>query len=428
MKRISRIYSGALIFIIIVLSLNANAHEIKIKSFSLQMEPMTVPMQRTDANGNVCALVKVIMPAARASFEGSLIGNCDYKTSEYWCYLSPGSKHLKIKYPGCEPLMVNFEKISGDGLKPKQIYELCLIIPSISVELNQKIHTITLNVHSSDKNTLLGKSSFEQLDNLVVERFNRNGTLLDSFTYSKGVLASINGLYEFTLGAVVGDKFNVKADGYVDKMIPFTDGSRKSYDIELSPEKYNLKFQVIDSITKEPLIGVAVKHYSGDILNFKSLILDYPLVDKEVVSGDLWNLTLDDAREIYGDVKEVWIGNYCYLNFMDEHGRDFQWAEIGRKVCIRLVKLGFKDGFLKSIELMPSAWGEDKRLNKLLKKNLESCGFYKIDWKSYKDLMHLDEFSQEYNPTNYYIHTEKRMICTQSKKENVTTFQLEHYK
>lgn len=115
-----------------------------------------------------------------------------------------------------------------------------------------------MNVHSSDKNTLLGKSSFEQLDNLVVERFNRNGTLLDSFTYSKGVLASINGLYEFTVGAVVGDKFNVKADGYIDKMISFTDESRKSYDIELSPEKYNLKFQVVDSISKEPLIGVAV--------------------------------------------------------------------------------------------------------------------------------------------------------------------------
>lgn len=243
---------------IITFGLFANGQEIMIKSFSLQMEPMTVPMQRTDANGNVCALVKVIIPNAQASFEGSLIGDCDYKTSEYWCYLSPGSKQLRVKYPNCEPLMVNFEKILGDGLKSKQIYELHLVIPSISVELNQKIHTITLNVHSSDKNTLLGKSSFEQLDNLVVERFNRNGTLLDSFTYSKGVLASINGLYEFTVGAVVGDKFNVKADGYIDKMISFTDESRKSYDIELSPEKYNLKFQVVDSISKEPLIGVAV--------------------------------------------------------------------------------------------------------------------------------------------------------------------------
>lgn len=96
---------------IITFGLFANGQEIMIKSFSLQMEPMTVPMQRTDANGNVCALVKVIIPNAQASFEGSLIGDCDYKTSEYWCYLSPGSKQLRVKYPNCEPLMVNFEKI-----------------------------------------------------------------------------------------------------------------------------------------------------------------------------------------------------------------------------------------------------------------------------------------------------------------------------
>lgn len=81
-----RIY--IILLFVVTFGLSINGQEIKIKSFSLQLEPMTVPMQRVDANGNVCALVKVIIPNAQASFEGSLIGNCDYKTSEYWCYLS----------------------------------------------------------------------------------------------------------------------------------------------------------------------------------------------------------------------------------------------------------------------------------------------------------------------------------------------------
>lgn len=126
-------------FVIILLTtwsfICAYCQEIKIKSFStIIMERMTQPMQREDANGEICALVKVIIPSAQASFEGSLIGNCDYKTSEYWCYLSPGSKQLKIKYPGCEPLMVYFEPLIGSGLKSKCIYELRIEVPATNVE------------------------------------------------------------------------------------------------------------------------------------------------------------------------------------------------------------------------------------------------------------------------------------------------------
>lgn len=113
----------------ILCSIDVNAQEIKVKSFSLQMEPMTVPMQRKDNNGEICALVKVILPSKQAAFEGNLIGDCDFKTSEYWCYLSPGSKYLKIKYPGTEPLLVNFENYIGTGLKSRGIYELAIEVP-----------------------------------------------------------------------------------------------------------------------------------------------------------------------------------------------------------------------------------------------------------------------------------------------------------
>jgi hypothetical protein len=123
-----------------------DAHEIKIKSFSLQMEPMTVPMQRKDNNGAVCALVKVIVPNEAASFEGNLIGQCDYKSSEYWCYLSPGSKQLKIKYPNCQPLMVNFESLIGESLRSKYIYELLLSVPDTDNSEINKMFRIINNI------------------------------------------------------------------------------------------------------------------------------------------------------------------------------------------------------------------------------------------------------------------------------------------
>lgn len=126
MKKLLRL---VMIVIAHALVTSSYSQEIKVKSFSLQMEPMTVPMQRKDNNGEFCALVKVIIPTAQASFEGSLIGNCEFKTSEYWCYLTPGSKHLKIKYPNSQPLLVDFVSLIGSGLKGSMIYELLIELP-----------------------------------------------------------------------------------------------------------------------------------------------------------------------------------------------------------------------------------------------------------------------------------------------------------
>ena len=126
------VYKVIVVLSVAFASVAACAQNITVKAFSMLMEPMTVPMQRKDNNGNICALVKVVMPSAQAAFEGSLIGNCEYKTAEYWCYLTPGCKFLKVKYPGCEPLLVNFEDFIGSGVKSRMIYELHLSVPEVS--------------------------------------------------------------------------------------------------------------------------------------------------------------------------------------------------------------------------------------------------------------------------------------------------------
>lgn len=108
MVLVSKIIKPLVIAVCLFFAANVLADEIRVKSFSMQMEPMTVEMQRKDNNGEVCALVKVIIPTAQATFEGNLIGRSDYKTSEYWCYLSPGSKQLKVKYSKCELNVMSF--------------------------------------------------------------------------------------------------------------------------------------------------------------------------------------------------------------------------------------------------------------------------------------------------------------------------------
>lgn len=105
------------------------AQELKLESVAMETMTQTVPIQRKDLNGQVCALVKVIMPGEKVVFEGSVIGECPYKTSEYWCYLSPGTKSLKIKYPNLKPLLVDFTEYFESGVKSNRVYNIVVKVP-----------------------------------------------------------------------------------------------------------------------------------------------------------------------------------------------------------------------------------------------------------------------------------------------------------
>lgn len=109
-----------------------HAEKLRVRSMTITTDPMIAPMQRLDLNGQVCGLVKVIVPGPEFVFEGNLVGESEFKTSEYWCYLTPGTKMLKIKHPGLEPLMVDFQEFLPNGIESRRIYELVVEIPSIS--------------------------------------------------------------------------------------------------------------------------------------------------------------------------------------------------------------------------------------------------------------------------------------------------------
>lgn len=247
----------ALILLLSALScLCSYAQEIKVKSFStIIMETMTQPMQRKDANGEICALVKVIIPDSKASFEGSLIGSCDYKTSEYWCYLSPESKQLKIKYPGCEPLMVNFEPLIGSGLKSKSIYELRIEVPIANVEKESFTIKGKVDFMEGDYPDKLNAIGGLHLDHTLYD-----GSKFQSLTPSDFIYNGGTALFEIR-NVHIGDTLTISTEDLrfrpissamvVDRTRLRDSDFRFSFDKKLLP----VKIQLIDSFNGQPIVG-----------------------------------------------------------------------------------------------------------------------------------------------------------------------------
>ncbi|MBO4464090.1 MAG: PEGA domain-containing protein [Prevotella sp.] len=113
-------------FVISLLCLtNVNAQTLKVESFAAKPNDLTARTQaRQDVNGVDCALVKVQLAASGATFNGNVVGDVKYNTSEYWVYMAQGSKRLSIRLEGYLPLEVNFEDYEVKPLESKTVYIL----------------------------------------------------------------------------------------------------------------------------------------------------------------------------------------------------------------------------------------------------------------------------------------------------------------
>lgn len=78
---------------------------------------------RLDANGKVCALLKV-SSRDKLIFEGNVVGDVANKNGEYWVYLTEGSYLLTIKAEGKDPLKLNFRDYNLKGAVSKGTYLL----------------------------------------------------------------------------------------------------------------------------------------------------------------------------------------------------------------------------------------------------------------------------------------------------------------
>ena len=107
--------------------------------------------ERKDLNGQPCALVKVQLATMGARFEGNVVGSAEYKTNEYWVYMTEGSYMLSVKHPSFVPLSVNFRDYGISGVQGKATYRLTLLMPQVgSMNIDDGMRYLTLIVSPAD--------------------------------------------------------------------------------------------------------------------------------------------------------------------------------------------------------------------------------------------------------------------------------------
>ena len=101
------------------------AQELTVKSFKLASSDLTAQTQpRKDLNNRNCALIKVGLGLQGVQFEGSIVGNVENKTGEYWVYMPQGNRMLKVKHANYAPVMVTFDDYGVEKLESNRTYEL----------------------------------------------------------------------------------------------------------------------------------------------------------------------------------------------------------------------------------------------------------------------------------------------------------------
>ena len=107
---------------------SALAQELTVKSFKLAGSDLTAQTQpRKDFNDRNCALIKVGVGLQGVQFEGSIMGNVENKTGEYWVYMPQGNRQLKVKHANYAPVMVTFADYGVEKLESNRTYELIVV-------------------------------------------------------------------------------------------------------------------------------------------------------------------------------------------------------------------------------------------------------------------------------------------------------------
>ena len=114
------------------------AQKLTVESFKLATSDLTAQTQpRKDLNNHNCALIKVGLGLQGVQFEGSIMGNVENKTGEYWVYMPQGNRMLKVKYTNYAPVMVNFADYGVEKVESNRTYEL-VVTASGGMQSEQK--------------------------------------------------------------------------------------------------------------------------------------------------------------------------------------------------------------------------------------------------------------------------------------------------
>ena len=132
--------------------MTASAQKLAVEQMTVAGNDISASQyERKDLNGQACALVKVQLAAMGAQFEGNVIQPVEYKTGEYWVYMTEGTKELHIKHPSFVPLAINFTDYGIKGVVPKTTYVLTLSIPTAAAQnLDDGMRYLAMSVEPSN--------------------------------------------------------------------------------------------------------------------------------------------------------------------------------------------------------------------------------------------------------------------------------------
>lgn len=137
---------------------SSHAQSLSIASFSEYTSDLSArTYSRQDLNNTDCALVKVRLAQFGATFNGIVIGEVEYKTSEYWVYMADGSKKLTVMVPNFLPLDITFADYNIPRLESKSVYVLTIETPGPSWNAS-KLRPLNITVEP--------KTAYILLDNL----------------------------------------------------------------------------------------------------------------------------------------------------------------------------------------------------------------------------------------------------------------------
>ena len=121
-----------LILFLLMMTQAVSAQKLTVESMVMAGNDISASKyERKDLNGTACALLKVMLPVSGVKFEGNVIEPVEYKTGEYWVYMTNSSQELRIKHPQTYPLHVKFSDHGIRKVESKATYNLSIQIPTV---------------------------------------------------------------------------------------------------------------------------------------------------------------------------------------------------------------------------------------------------------------------------------------------------------
>ena len=154
-----------LLVIIVLFSTMVQAQELTVKSMTaVPMDLSASQYERMDLVGQACGLVKVQLAATGGQFEGNVIGQVEYKTGEYWVYMSEGTYMLTVKHPNFVPLDINFKDYGISGVSAKTTYKLTLLLPE---SREKSMQQFTLRYSPNDAIVIIDSKPYQGNDGII---------------------------------------------------------------------------------------------------------------------------------------------------------------------------------------------------------------------------------------------------------------------